>query len=90
MPGEGSAVSAGEWVEVVLSPWQSGHRDSGAGDTTARLGQGPAVVGRSRKIPITLSDVTDQTGAERDDPREAGGHTVSVDVAGDEMVAEQT
>lgn len=61
-------------------------------DTRARPArvrvQNPAAWGRSRKVPVALSGVADQTGAERDDPGEAGGHTVAVGVAGDEMIGE--
>jgi hypothetical protein len=67
---------------------------SGGADTRACLarGRGRNLVGaaRSWEVPVALSGVTDQTGAERDDPGEAGGHAVAVGVAGDEVISEQS
>jgi hypothetical protein len=44
--------------------------------------------GGSREVAVTLGGVTDQTGTERGDPGESGGHAVTVGVAGDQVVGE--
>ena len=67
---------------------------SGGADTRACLARvrvrDRAVVDRSWEVPVALSGVTDQTGAERDDSCEAGRHAVAVGVAGDEVISEQS
>src|SRR6202034_1987479 len=70
-----------------------GRRISDGGHTTGWLrrdrGRSPARVTGSWEPSVALSGVTDQSGPEREDPGEAGGHGVAVGVAGDEMVGQQ-
>lgn len=68
------------------------HRDSGGVDTTVSPGRvharNPAGVARSREIAVALIGVADETGTERDNPRESGRHAVAVGIAGHEMIGE--
>ena len=70
-----------------------GRPSPGGADTTVclvqvRVRDRLAGEGGSREVAVALGGVADQTGAERGDPGESSGHTVTVGVAGDEMVGE--
>jgi hypothetical protein len=78
------------WQRGVVRYWL-GLQGWGVANTKARLAGvrlGHLAAGDSREVPVALSGVTDETGAKRDDPGEAGGHAAAVNVAGDEMVCE--
>jgi hypothetical protein len=70
-----------------------GRPSSGGADTTVcptrvRVRDQLLGEGGSREVAVALGGVTDETGAERGDPSESGGHAVTVGVAGDQVVGE--